>query len=538
MLDQVMANEPSVELMLAFKCEDAVFGVAFSPYCDRPFVVGANQQADYRIFDESGPQVSLFVERRGPYLYVYAGQGEQPVKLNGYVIKAPIALPEHGWIELGGKVVMTRLFGRTIDTAREQIRRGFHRIDSTYLPVGCFPAANETARVAVPSEVLACDISRTRTVIPREHSSRSPSVNEQTTVHVRAVTLDEHIPTSIVPNKTVVVTSPSVLSSNEMLPAKGFGTIAIPNGTSGLAKGPSPIAEPQGPPGTVVVPTVSEEKARALINGQTPLQPFRVPEVSALKDHADDLLENERKSIQPASLEKPESFEKPESAKKVATAPIDSGDEEVPPNHGSNAVKPRWQAPTAEYSAVGLPVVLAPPVVKRDAKSSRSPGGSSVLKQLGEWARKRPIPVFAIALSSGLIFAVLGVMIAKSPVTRPEPKPNETRVTTTEVVLKTGVPLSSVSTVVENAPGPTVSKEATVLVLTPSIVTQPIVEKAIVHLVAGRHADALKSYEKLLEQAPDNEVVRTTVRILQARLASECDSKSGEQVKHCPEILP
>jgi hypothetical protein len=64
--------------------------------------------------------------------------------------------------------------------------------------------------------------------------------------------------------------------------------------------------------------------------------------------------------------------------------------------------------------------------------------------------------------------------------------------------------------------------------------------KAIEHLVAGRHNDALRAYEKIVETAPEVEVNRVIVRILKARLSSVCDPNGGEIQKrnNCPELLP
>jgi hypothetical protein len=68
----------------------------------------------------------------------------------------------------------------------------------------------------------------------------------------------------------------------------------------------------------------------------------------------------------------------------------------------------------------------------------------------------------------------------------------------------------------------------------------PVFEKAIGNLAAGRYAEALKNYQILAEVSPNNEVLRITINIISDRLSKECDlSPSAESTKSfCPEFAP
>jgi outer membrane protein assembly factor BamD (BamD/ComL family) len=82
--------------------------------------------------------------------------------------------------------------------------------------------------------------------------------------------------------------------------------------------------------------------------------------------------------------------------------------------------------------------------------------------------------------------------------------------------------------------------EPVVLVLEEKTMQNPIFEKAIGNLAAGRYAEALKNYEMLAEASPNSEVVRITIKIIKERLSKECDLNPsiGSPNSLCPEFAP
>jgi hypothetical protein len=303
----------------------------------------------------------------------------------------------------------------------------------------------------------------------------------KTTTHVRIPSAKDYVPTAIVPNKTVAITPTE--GCDNFRNAVYIPPAAVqPRASKEIANYDVSLEPTQGPCGTVVVSCPSDDQGQPITSNGSP-----------------------------ASEKTIEKVERPTGSKLESDA-------------GAAGPKPRWQDATREYSAVAIPVVQVRNDQNHAAGGSVQPRAKpSVLATLGGWARARPVVVFALALSIGGVMAVAAALILRAPQPSRKRIDGAVQVTTNVVPSK-----AAVLPTTEPAPAETI------------VILQPLELNAIEHLVAGRHSDALRTYEKLLERSPDNEVVRATVRILTARQAKECEPTAGGKPEgnRCPELLP
>jgi hypothetical protein len=565
MAEYARMSEPSVELLIALKCEEQLLGATFLPMSDRAFSVGACGHVDFYINAPSLNAVEFYIERQGNYLYIIPGYRGRRLRLNGDLVTGPVPLPEHSRIEFGSMIMMGRIYARTVVPTNEPLRPSVRVVKPGALPPGCFPIHGGVDAVSITNDTVIVGTPSGPKSSTWDTQDRSAEHTVQTTAYLCALSPSEYVPPAIVANRTVTLASPMVLGHLENTMRGPLGTVELPIPTQiGTAR--SDEAPPPGPSRTVVVSRLSVDQVDALLStGASQMPQSRVapsPSVAPSfglqrdisvsvepQEVSPNIDVNEKSDVGVApQLKHRNTDAKDESSNRVALE-VDvqrEGSVEPPKRSLGTVSKQRWQAPTAEYSAVELPMLKGSIIPRNVALNSiRRRSNQTVLARIGVWARKRPVGVFALALSSGLGLALFFVFIL-----RVSQRPNviaksNTQVTTTQVVLPKEVsqsiaPAGVSATTVSTAPPMSASGTPGIITLETTAVSSPMVLKAIEHLVAGRHSEALRAYEKLMENSPNDEVVRSTVRILTFRLSRECEPNSDGKphANQCPELLP
>ena len=565
MADDARMSEPSVELLIALKCEEQLLGATFSPMSDRAFSVGASEHVEFYINAPSLNAVEFYIERQGNYLYIIPGNCGRWLRLNGDLVTGPVPLPEHSRVEVGSMIVMGRIYARTVAPTHDALRPSVRVVRPGALPLGCFSIHGGVEAATITDDTVIVGTSSGSKSSTGETQDRSAEHTVQTTVHICALSSSEYVPPAIVANRTVTLASPMVLGHLENTIRGSLGTVELPIATQiGTAR--SDEAPPPGPSGTVVVSRSSMVKIDALIsNGASQKPQSRVtPSLSVAPSFglqrdihvsveqqtvSPNIEVNEKSDVGVTSQVKHRNTDaKDKSSNRVALEVDVQREGSVEPSKRSfgTVSKQRWQAPTAEYSAVELPMLQGPKIPRNVVlKGIQRRSNQTVLARTGVWARKRPVGVFALALSSGLGLALVFVFVLRVSQRPNATAKSNTQVTTMQVVLPKEVSQSVAPAVVSaktvsTAPPTSTSVTPRIITLETTAVSNPMVLKAVEHLVAGRHSEALRAYEKLMEQSPNDEVVRSTVRILTFRLSRDCEPNSDGKphANQCPELLP
>ena len=531
MLAQPATCEQEVELLLVLDVPGHPVGIKFPPGVERAFSVGAARTADFRLWKHSRP-IEFFIERQDDRLILIPGYQDQGLRINGLMVSGVVALPEFATIECGSCSLRVRLYARAIHFVASPRQLHWQFALDGELPAHCFPNRREEPGIARETSAswgtnpdLRMHAAST-TARTEEVSVVAIGAYDQTTTHVRIPSGADYVPTAIVPKVTVEIVGP----------------VACDSATR-------PACEPQGRETSVSNVTAVRETTCGSLVG-----PAGTKVVSAvLRAHALAV------------------------AKQVGTCPADLSQSTNSANGmngqggGSSMRQPaamRWQAPTAEYSAIELPIA-AMKLPRRASESASKSGTKSranlgaksrprpsgllgndsgtAFARLGRWAYRRPIAVSAIALSGGLVCA-LGAAWLRSgnhkPIVAVARVKNHVAVQAGPAP-KTTMPPQPTQVTETHDPAlgtPTVQLDAAQKRIRQSAMGSPpgLAVTAIEHLAAGRHHEALRIYERILEQSPQDVVSVAIVRILKIRLSNDC-AQSGQdkpKINCCPEILP
>jgi len=531
MLAQPAASDQEVELLLVLDVPRHPVGIIFPPGAERAFSVGAARTADFRLQGHSRP-IEFFVERQDDRLILIPGYQDQGLRINGFMVSGVVALPEFATIECGSCLLRGRLYARARYFASTPRQLHWQFALDGELPNECFPNPSDEPGIAKQPNAswgtnpdLRMHAAST-TARTEEVGVVASAANDQTTTHVRIPSGADYVPTAIVPRVTVEIVGPKACDSAttparepQKRKTRASSVTAASEGGCGSSVGPA---------GTKVVSSILRAHALAV-------------------------------------------------AKQVERCPADSSQGGISANNmngqvgGSTARQPaamRWQAPTAEYSAIELPIAAmklprnaVESVSKLGSESCANLGansrprpighlgidGGTALARLGQWAYRRPIAVSAIALS-GALFCALGAALFRSgnhkPIIAVAPVKSHIAVQAGPVSKATMPPQPNQVT---ETPDPTTGTataqlEAAQKRIRQSAMGSPsgLAVTAIEHLAAGRHHEALRTYERILEQSPQDVVAVAVVRILKMRLSNDC-AQSGQEkskINYCPEILP
>jgi hypothetical protein len=544
MAEYARVNMPAIELMIALKLEGDVFGVVFSPKTERAFSVGSSENAGFRLRSGQAKAIEFYLERQDDYLLLQPGYRGRDLRVNGVAVTGPEPLPERSRLEFGPFVLMARIYARNLDFQQESIAPDLRVLRFSELPKDCF--CESTAVTPEPRTLVRSAIAEL--AVTAVHSVRALRLSrpEKTTVLPANLIGDNgYVPPSIVSNRSVdIAASLSAIDDNRLRVASSDASEVSPEVESNISapSASSALGTPlEASIVTVAVPTKVESDApksplmaseNRKIQSCVPANPGAVREVRKSDEP------NERGVSANTSVVKVV-----HTNDELKECDVLCGDDNSVRSASSELVsgEQRWQAPTAVYSAESLSASsVSQPSEKSTFKRLMQPFANTVLARFGISAYTKPVRLAVGGLLCGIVFVLVIVVALR---TSKRSGTEAVRLTSkTQAAQSSATPNGVVGDVTNpNAEAKKSDVMNTGIVAeSRETIALPLARNAVEHLVAGRHSDALRSYEKLLEQAPNDDVVRVTVRILTERLSKACDGSLGEKpdTNHCPELLP